>query len=154
MVDPCTKNAHDKKEQTSSLGSSIETPISQLLVEPINKEYSMQSIIGNDDVLEGRIGDDDMLEERIDDDDMLEEQTFIFLPHKKKRTATFRHVAIPNKDNFENFDSDSDSSTEDDESEDDGNDRNRDHNETSNNFKDYSHPIFDIPEDSKLPKQD
>ena len=94
-----------------------------------------------------------MLEEPIDDDDVLEGQTFTFLPRKRKRTAIFRHVITPSGGDFEgdfdnSKDSDSNSSTEDDERD------VRNDAEFSNNFEDYSHPVFDLPTTSELPKQD
>ena len=173
LVDLRTKNDHDQKGETTSLPSPIinisstETPMLQLLVEPpVDEEYSTRSIIDDNDVLEELMEDNDVLEEELEDNDVLEEelvndddaleeqQTFTFLPRKKKRTATFRHVITPsegNEGNFENSeDSDSNSSTENDEGEDGGNNA-----EFLNNFEDYHHPTFDpLPDTPELPNQD
>ena len=86
---------------------------------------------------------------------MLEEPSHTFFPRKRKKAviAALRHDIIePIESYFENSADSDDTSTEDGEF---GDPTNID-NDFSNNFENYSHPIFDLPDASNppMPKQD
>src|SRR3954452_16200241 len=152
LVDPRTKNAHEHIGQTTSLNSlhseqltplpiailpneTNETPMAQLLIEPLDsamedEENSAQTIIDNNDEFE--------------------ESIFTFLSRKRKKADSLRRIIKPTEGDFENS-SDSDDNTEDGGYSDEDTINN---DEILNNFENYSHPIFDLPDISKLPKQD
>jgi hypothetical protein len=169
LVDPRTKKAHDKKsalvthsavippeethhsavipheethhsavippEEThhSAVIPHEETPISQVLIEPTIERHSVPTI---------------------SDSDVDEEQTIIFLPRKKRvKTNTLRHITDEITENDDSNGNDEFSEYSNDDADDDGNDDGND-DEFFDDFEDYSHPAFDLPEISKLPKED
>ena len=73
--------------------------------------------------------------------------TIIFLSRKKSKN---KHVITENDDSNGN---DEFSEYSNDDADDDGNDDEND-DEFFDVFEDYSHPAFDLPEISKLPKED
>ena len=164
LVDPRTKKAHDKKatlepsftgethspvippEEThhsavippegthhSPVIPPEETPISRVFIEPIVERHLIPTI---------------------SDSDVDEEQTIIFLPRKKRvKTNTLRHITDEITENDDSNGNDEFSEYSNDDADD---DRNNDGNDDEffDVFEDYSHPAFDLPEISKLPKED
>src|SRR6185437_13284036 len=158
LVDPRTKKAHDEKlalvthsavippeethhsvvippEEThhSVVIPPEEIPISQVLIEPTIERHSVPTI---------------------SDSDVDEEQTIIFLPRKKRvKTNTLRHITNKITENDDSNGNDEFSEYSNDDADDDGNDDGND-DEFFDVFEDYSHPAFDLPENSKLPRED
>lgn len=171
LVDPRTKQAHEKTSlellnsepldsEPLDLDSDSEqifpneTPMSQLLVESFDLTtigtHSTQPMI-------------------VDDNDLYEEQIFTFLPRKKRvKTSTFQSITTVKS--IESVSEDSENSddnisseyiTEDDDnihtdesSENDITDDENHEDEYSEYFEDYSHPTFDSPRTSEIPKTD
>ena len=90
----------------------------------------------------------------ISDSDVDEEQTIIFLPRKKRvKINTLRHITNEITENDDSNGNDKFSEYSNNDADDDRNDDGND-NEFFDIFEDYLHPAFDLPEISKLPKED
>ena len=139
-MDPCTKIAHEQKEQTTSLN-----PL-PLLADISPNEMQMTQVLINqfDSTLKSPVTY------------TYKEQPFTFLPCKKRvKTSTFRYIteAEPNKgseyetDDIQSIQSDEFSSQDDDSF--------SDNDKFLNVFEDYTHPTFDFDEQdtSELPKE-
>src|ERR1041385_894452 len=151
LVDSRMKKAHDEKlalvthsavippEEThhSAVIPLEETPISQMLIELIIERHSVPTI---------------------SDSDVDEEQTIIFLLRKKRvKTNTLRHITNEITENDDSNGNNEFSEYSNDDADDDGNDDGNDDvndDEFFDVFEDYSHPAFDLPENSKLPRED
>jgi hypothetical protein len=161
LVDPRTKKAHEQKDSTS-----LETSDEQLTSLPIDTNFSNET----NEVPQVLVEEfDSLLVQSLDPmtaDDIYStpifdynEPNFNFRPRKKGvKKSTFRHVESIDDDNAEDDESIlSDYLTEDDDSDesstqsDEGSSNN---DEFLNDFEDYSHPTFDFPNTSKLPKED
>ena len=149
MVDPRTKDAHERKDQSTSL-SADETPLSQVLTEMLDSTMSLASS-----------QDTTMLTDtnspHASDNVMYESQNFTFLPRKKRAKVGTIHVTKVEDEQFELDSEDSDiiESTEHDTDDNRTSEQEEDDSEFSTNFENYSHPIFDFdtPVDiSGLPK--
>ena len=98
----------------------------------------------------------------ISDSDVDEKQTIIFLLHKKRvKTNTLWHITNEITENDDSNGNDEFSEYSNDDAGDNGNDNGNDDGNYNGNddeffdvFEDYSHPTFDLPEISKLPKED
>jgi len=110
-----------------------ETPISRVFIEPTVERHLIPTI---------------------SDSDVDEEQAIIFLPRKKRvKTNTLRHITDEITENDDSNGNDEFSEYSNDDADDDGNDDGN-NDEFFDVFEDYSHPAFDLPEISKLPKED
>ena len=148
MVDLRTKERH---EQTTSLEplNSDKASTSQELVELID---STISLVEPQDTTMSIDRDTTIPIDTHSDNDTYEEQKYIFLPRKKRANpGTFRHITEVEQDSSyivsTEYDTDdiytSESSAQEDSPNDDS--------EFSNNFENYSHPMFDIPDNSDTP---
>ncbi|GBB90775.1 hypothetical protein RclHR1_17840002 [Rhizophagus clarus] len=148
MVDPCTKEEHEQtNEQMTSLKllNRDKTPTSQELVELIDSTISLAE--PQDTTISIDIHSDN---------DTYEEQKYIFLPRKKKaKLGTFcriTEVELVAEDSSYNmpaeYDTDNIYTSESSIQEDSPNDED---NDFSDNFENYSHPMFNIPDISDIP---
>ncbi|GBC06285.1 hypothetical protein RclHR1_06740001, partial [Rhizophagus clarus] len=143
MIDLRMKEEHEQmNEQMTSLEplNRDKAPMSQELVELINST-----------ILLAELQDTTMSIDTHSNNDMYEEQKYIFLPRKKKaKPGIFRHITeveLVAEDSSYNVPAEydmndiytSESSTQEDSPNDEDND-------FSDNFENYSHPMFDIPD--------
>jgi hypothetical protein len=176
LVDPRTKRAHAKKEKSSTSEthssvipeaheqkSTLESSISEIHSTAIPPEETHRLPIISSETpvfIESTVKRHSSPENNVD-----EEQTIIFLPRKKRVKTTLRYITnetIENKSDDSsgngNVASDVHSAEFSEYSDDDGNDDGKDdggNDEFFNNvFEDYSHPTFDLPEISKLSKNE
>ena len=164
FVDPRTKKSHENKKEESTSSEQIhsdqltplpttilpnETPMSQLLVEPLDSTIVISNPLSTQT------------------SNVYEERDFIFLPRKRLKISTIQHTTTAELMKSSSEDSGNDtsneyitdddiyadeSSTQSEDSSDDKNDKND--SDFSNNFEDYSHPAFDLPDASELLPQD